>query len=503
MIGFSTFCTLRPKWCVTVGAKGTHNVCVCIEHQNVKLLTTAMQILIAQKLSYQDALSKVVSTLNNRDCMIHRCENCPGIKNLNDFIQGFLDTVQNDIEDTIEYQQWIQTDHCTLVSLTDSLSDFLVKFMSAVDNLTVHHYVAKAQSEFFRSTKEHLDNHTAVITLDFAENYSFLVQDAVQGFHWSNNQATIHPIVMYYSNNGITQHVTYCIISDCLTHDAVTVRCFLQKFIQCVKQTYPLVSKFIYFTDGAVSQYKNFKNMHLLYNHHNLFGIHTEWHFFATSHGKGACDGVAAVVKHQAGRASLQLVGHKKILSAQNLYEWATENLTAVHCEFVTLAEVDALRTKDLYENAIKIQGIRSNHCFKPILESQQLFMCRISNDLQHGLGSKIVYGHKPHLASSLHTAYQRGHYVAAVYDFKWFIGLVTDIYEEDSDIMISFMKQSVSNVKHFLWPQKTDELWVPVSHILCKISPPSTSTGRTYSICDDDFSTIADAFQQFKMGSQ
>lgn len=41
-IGFSTFCELRPKWCVTVGSSGTHNVCVCTVHQNVKLMTSAL-----------------------------------------------------------------------------------------------------------------------------------------------------------------------------------------------------------------------------------------------------------------------------------------------------------------------------------------------------------------------------------------------------------------------------------------------------------------------------
>ena len=37
-IGFSTFALLRPKWCVPVGSSGTHNVCVCTYHQNVKLM---------------------------------------------------------------------------------------------------------------------------------------------------------------------------------------------------------------------------------------------------------------------------------------------------------------------------------------------------------------------------------------------------------------------------------------------------------------------------------
>ena len=37
-IGFSKFCTLRPKYCFLAGASRTHSVCVCTIHQNVKLL---------------------------------------------------------------------------------------------------------------------------------------------------------------------------------------------------------------------------------------------------------------------------------------------------------------------------------------------------------------------------------------------------------------------------------------------------------------------------------
>ena len=37
-VGFSKFCSLRPKWCVSVGSSGTHSVCVCTSHQNAQLL---------------------------------------------------------------------------------------------------------------------------------------------------------------------------------------------------------------------------------------------------------------------------------------------------------------------------------------------------------------------------------------------------------------------------------------------------------------------------------
>ena len=61
-----------------------------------------------------------------------------------------------------------------------------------------------------------------------------------------------------------------------------------------------------YFSDGAASQYKNRKNFLNLCYHHTDFGIAAEWHFSATSHGKGACDGVGGTVKRLAARASLQ-----------------------------------------------------------------------------------------------------------------------------------------------------------------------------------------------------
>ena len=41
-VGFSSFCSLKPKRCVLAGASGTHAVCVCTIHQNTTLLITAL-----------------------------------------------------------------------------------------------------------------------------------------------------------------------------------------------------------------------------------------------------------------------------------------------------------------------------------------------------------------------------------------------------------------------------------------------------------------------------
>ena len=57
--------------------------------------------------------------------------------------------------------------------------------------LLSHHFIYKQQQNFLKNKKETLSDNECIIILDFAENYTFMVQDAIQSFHWNNTQATI------------------------------------------------------------------------------------------------------------------------------------------------------------------------------------------------------------------------------------------------------------------------------------------------------------------------
>ncbi len=87
--------------------------------------------------------------------------------------------------------------------------------------------------------------------------------------------------------------------------------------------------KIIYFSDGAASQYKNRKNFLNLCHHKDDFGMSAEWHFSATSHGKGACDGLGGTVKRLAARASLQRPYNGQIMTPRQLFDWACTNIAA------------------------------------------------------------------------------------------------------------------------------------------------------------------------------
>ena len=65
--------------------------------------------------------------------------------------------------------------------------------------------------------------------MNFLENYSFVVQDSIKGFYLENSQATLHPFVVYYKLNDILKNKCYCVISDFMHRDTISVHVCLNK----------------------------------------------------------------------------------------------------------------------------------------------------------------------------------------------------------------------------------------------------------------------------------
>ncbi len=103
--------------------------------------------------------------------------------------------------------------------------------------------------------------------------------------------------------------------------------------------------------------------------HEDDFGISAEWHFSATAHGKGACDGLGGTVKRFAARASLQKPYTDQIVTPRQLFDWATINVPAVHFDYCS-AEDNEMEQKYLEQRFMKartIPGIRKLYSFIPI----------------------------------------------------------------------------------------------------------------------------------------
>jgi len=74
---------------------------------------------------------------------------------------------------------------------------------------------------------------------------------------------------------------------------------------------------------------------------HEDFGVAAEWHFSATSHGKGACDGVGGTVKRFAARASLSKVYSSSSISKVERVTIEEGDLVLEEMDFVSCAYND------------------------------------------------------------------------------------------------------------------------------------------------------------------
>ena len=145
----------------------------------------------------------------------------------------------------------------------------------------------------------------------------------------------------------------------------------MKKLLEFLTVSIKNLRKVYYFTDGASSQYKNRKNFVNLAFHMWDSNLEAEWHFFATSHGKGPCDGLGGPIKREAVRASLQRPLEGQIQTAFQLYEWAKEAIPSIQFQYVDKGEYEAeehLLQKRL-EAAVTIVGTHSFYSYSPLID--------------------------------------------------------------------------------------------------------------------------------------
>ena len=99
-----------------------------------------------------------------------------------------------------------------------------------------HSFIASQQASFHTWHKANLQPGEILVTANFSENYSFILQDASQGVHWNDLQAIIHQFIAYFVNLGELLHLSYVILSH---HDTTAVHHFQKCFIAFLKNFLP------------------------------------------------------------------------------------------------------------------------------------------------------------------------------------------------------------------------------------------------------------------------
>lgn len=133
-----------------------------------------------------------------------------------------------------------------------------------------------------------------------------------------------------------------------------------------IKECHPDVTDIFLFSDGPSSQFKNKFMVSLLRTLNQQLGLRISWHYFATSHGKGAVDGIGASVKRSVWTAvSTRKVG--SVVDAKSFAGVARRFCNKINVILISAKEIQVqckeLKLDKCFDEATAIPGISKFHC--------------------------------------------------------------------------------------------------------------------------------------------
>jgi len=143
---------------------------------------------------------------------------------------------------------------------------------------------------------------------------------------------------------------------------------FLKELIQWLRNAYSALKSVSIFSDGCAAQFKNKFTLSNLCHFQEDFDISGYWNFFATSHGKGAVDGVGGKLK----RVAWEMVKSRKLLinDSEEFFN-ALNGKTNINLIYVSSQKIqdnkNMLTTR--WESILPIAGLQSCHFFRPVSE--------------------------------------------------------------------------------------------------------------------------------------
>ena len=449
---FSKFADLRPVH-VLLHRNIPHNVCLCKIHENVKLLLNCLD---SQKIGitsdFNSLINQVVCDANRESCMFGNCSVCPGFDPI---IAKILPEKHDEL---CRWAQWnSNSKDISKVDIEGSTLDCLNDLKSLLPQFLEHTYVKRAQSATFKQTKENINDNELCIQLDFAENYSCCEQNEIQSAYWGYKQITVFTAVAWYKEHDDSKIQSYALITDYLSHDKYAVHTFIKSILSDLK-TKIKITKINFFSDGAASQFKqkfNLCNMSLLKDDN----VEIAGHFFATSHGKGAVDGIGGEVKRC---ARLLALSGKPIHNALDFVKVVKEKenkICLMHIPSCTITKCIPELDK-MWDDIVAIPALHKTHFIKAVAPYK--VVCGM-----HSLGAALIPHEFLRKSKKTKVAVSKSgdvtgdrfevsieSYYAVFYDSQFYIGRALSI-EPLQKIKFKFLHETFPQA--FNWPINDD----------------------------------------------
>lgn len=313
-------------------------------------------------------------------CLIRKCNNCNSKK-------PFIN--ETECNNAVRYQRWVTKKVPVLIKGSEKMCQKTIKenilspkkdlinlMLSKLPEFMKHLNNIYHQYQALNLAKRQVNEETAILHIDFAENYICKYAEEVQAVHFggSKPQISLHTAVLYHYVESESTITPFCTISENLRHDPVFICNHLLPIIKIIKRIHPNLQTIHLVSDGPSSQYRN-KSMFFLmanflavnFNVQNLI-----WHYNEAGHGKGPLDGIGATVKRTADQA---VARGNDVSNFQQLIECLAEN-----CKGIRIIPVDE-------ENVTSIENLLTRSLtptFKGTLNVHQITWTKDSPNLLH-----------------------------------------------------------------------------------------------------------------------
>lgn len=311
-ISYSHFCKLRPFW-IVFPKPNNRDTCLCSRHINMELLIKGLHNAHVLYIKCtEELLSKLCCDSKNEACLTRSCNTCSTnhleYDNVTDDYMFFYEWEKHTKDIVLKNGAKKKRITTQKVKKTMSIIRAIEKLETDVLPFFNHVYKIVTQYKSIKTLKLNLTLQEACVHVDFSENYSLKFAAEVQSFHFgaSRQQISLHTSVAYTHNfsTGSITPISVCTISDCLRHDASAIWAHLVPLVQHILHVNPFIDTLHFLSDSPSSQYRNKYMFFIISQIRQDFPQITRitWNYSEAGHGKGAPDGVGAVLKRTADR---------------------------------------------------------------------------------------------------------------------------------------------------------------------------------------------------------
>lgn len=526
-MSLARFCRLRPFYIIRPTLKD-RDTCLCIKHDNLQLLMSALVgkgILTNGKTDFYS--KQLVCDLDTKKCMYGDCVECKS---------KTLDPLPPEVfEKNIQYYQWEKLE-LAVETKDENVSVKPKRITKKVEyekvaydvysmlekqlkpRFTRHIYNIKQQYHAIRELRKSLKNNEAMFHIDFSENYTLKYSGEIQAMHFGSNvrQASLHTGVCYIGQDDI---LPFCSISENTQHDPAGIWAHLLPVLNNLAPS-TTIKTLHFVSDGPTTQYRNKTNFAMTKMIPFGMGYQTVvWNLLEAGHGKGAADGIGATIKRTAD--ALVSTG-TDIPSAAVLYRnlipktkvrlfyIEEENFERMNME-VSKVESDlkpipgTMQIHQLFYNDADPDIIRHRQlsCYCSWSSDDQICKCYdLKNEAfvvkkqQNGIKDKnnnTVDLVKTDTDKTLELSDDMvGKFCIVRVVDKAYPGVIRNIDIDSGDVEVSCMDRSGKGKNRFFWPLFDDLSWYNIDDVLEIIEAPAmVNNGRQYAITDEIYGKL------------